>query len=224
MAKNKKIRIHIADDHLVLIDGLIAVLRSNPDFEVVGTSHNGQAIVEWFKENEADVMIMDINMPIMDGLEVLKYYEPTGLPAEIIVLSSYDDVKLIKEVLKMGVNSFLAKKCAAEHIIESILEVSKGNQFFSPGVQEKIIKSFSGFQHKTNSDWQDGTASSLITDREMEILKLIAQEYTSREISENLFISTNTVETHRKSLMKKLNMKSSLGLAKYALIHKLIDS
>ena len=221
MGKLKKIKVHIADDHKVLIDGIMAVLKTQSQIEVVGYSLNGQQVIDWFKSNTADVLVLDISMPEIDGLGVLDYFKTHTTLPNTIILSSYDDVKLVQEVLNMGARGFLAKKCAAEQIVDAILTVDNGDQYFSEEIKSKI---FSLFTRKTNaaSYTDDRTTYSSITDREKDVLKLISKEYSSREIAEELNISVNTVETFRKKLIKKLKVKNVVGLALYAHKHQII--
>ena len=220
--KTKTIRVHIADDHQILIDGIVAVLKNEEDIEVVGHSLNGQQVLDWFSENEADLLVLDINMPEVDGIEVLKKFQEIGKNISIIVLSSYDDVKLVKEVIKMGADGFLAKKCAGENIAQAIRTVSKGEQYFSESVQKDMLALISGKQAKKVPQNQDGIFVSSLTDRELEVLKLISYELNSREIAEKLNISTSTVDTYRKNLLKKLKVKNSVGLAMYAVKNKIV--
>ncbi|WP_306350984.1 response regulator [Flavobacterium sp. '19STA2R22 D10 B1'] len=219
---NTKIRIHLADDHQVLIDGLLAVLKTNKNFEVVGYSLDGENLVEEVCKNNIDILVMDINMPKKDGIEVLKEFSIQGFCSKVIVLSSYDDIKLIKEVLKLGASGYLTKQCAGENIIDAIIAVHKGEQYFSKAISDKIFSSFSGNNVKSSANI-NGQILSSITERELQILKLISQEYSGKEISEELFISTNTVETHRKNLIKKLNVRNTIGLVKFALKNNLIN-
>lgn len=215
------IRIYLADDHQVLIDGMLAVLKTNPKFDVVGYSLNGDLLLEKIAALKVDILIMDINMPVKDGIEVLKEFSAKGYCCKVIILSSYDDFKLIKEVLKLGVSGYLSKDCAGENIIEAILAVADGKQYFSNNIQDRMIQSFTG----NVSDPSNNNSLLLLplTDRELEILKLITQEYSGKEIGEELFISSNTVETHRKNLIKKLNVKNTIGLVKYAIKHNLVN-
>jgi DNA-binding NarL/FixJ family response regulator len=217
-----KIKIYIADDHQVLIDGMLAVLKNQENFEVVGFSLNGEDVLEKVCHKQADVLIMDINMPEKDGIQVLRDFNETGFPCKVIILSSYDDVKLIKEVIKLGASGYLTKQCAGENIVEAINSVNTGEQYFSSTVKDKIFYMLTG-----NSEIQTESIDDIIksiTTREGEILNLISQEKSGKEISELLFISPNTVETHRKNLMKKLNVKSSIGLVLFATKHNLIES
>ncbi|MBN8567051.1 MAG: response regulator transcription factor [Flavobacteriales bacterium] len=217
---SKKIRIYLADDHQVLIDGILAVLKTNPKIEVVGYSLNGMNLVDTVHQKKADILIMDINMPQKDGIEVLKEFSDKGFSCKVIVLSSYDDFKLIKEVLKLGASGYLSKQCAGDSIMEAIESVAAGQDYFSKNIQEKIFSSLTG---NTSASENYEITNTLLTDRELEILKLISMEYSGKEISEELFISANTVETHRKNLIKKLNVKNTIGLVKYAIKHNLIN-
>ncbi|MCF6222555.1 MAG: response regulator transcription factor [Flavobacteriaceae bacterium] len=216
-----KIKVHIADDHQILIDGVKAVLNIEPDIEVVGFSLNGIEVLDWFKNNNADVLILDINMPELDGIEVLKKIKKNKKVPEIIILSSYDDVKLVKEVLNMGAKGFVPKKSAGEHIVNAVYKVAEGNQYFTDDVKEKMMQTLLNGQVK-NEGSQDGVLISSLTKREVQVLKLVAQQYSTREIAEELHISESTVETHRKNLMKKVKVKNSVGLAIFALKNEVV--
>ena len=218
----KKIKVHIADDHQILIDGIIAVLSTEEDIEIVGYSLNGEDVLTWFAANEADVLILDINMPKVDGIAVLQNFKDTNFLQKVIVLSSYDEIKLIKEVLKIGALGFLAKKCAAENIIEAINTVNKGKQYFEKSIQDKLLKTFNSNITDKETFSSDGSFMSVLTPREIEVLHLIAKQYNTKEISEELHITINTVETHRKNLISKLNVKNVVGLAIYALKNNLV--
>jgi DNA-binding NarL/FixJ family response regulator len=216
-----KIRIYLADDHQVLIDGMLSMLKTNPKFEVAGYSLNGENLVEDVEKSKADVLVMDINMPIKDGIEVLREFATKGFSCKVIILSSYDDVKIIKEVLKLGANGYLSKQSAGENIIEAINVVANGEEYFSQSIRDRIFESFPKIPQQSYIN--EAMPLSSITERELEVLKLITMEYSGTQIGEELNISTNTVETHRKNLIKKLNVKTTIGLVKYALKHNLIN-
>jgi len=211
-----KIKIHLIDDHQIIIDGLLAVLKLEDDFQVVGFSLNGESIYERLTANNADVVIMDINMPDIDGIDILKDFQKKGIPCKIIVLSSHDEIKLIKEVLSLGANGYLSKKCAGENIAEAVRKVHGGEQYFCDSIKEKMLTSFS-----SNKSVDDEPRKS-ITKRELEILQLVVKEFTTKEISEQLTISINTIDTHRKNIMRKLEVKNTIGLVKYAIKHDLV--
>ncbi|MGH2665443.1 response regulator [Flavobacterium sp.] len=217
-----KIKIHLADDHQVLIDGMLAVLKTNNDFEVVGFSLNGENLVDRVAKNGTDILVMDINMPEKDGIQVLREFNEKGFTCKVIILSSYDDAKLIKEVIKLGASGYLTKQCAGENIIDAIKTVADGEQYFSSTIKDKIFNIFTN--NSQNHAMNPEEIISSITARELEILNLISQEKSGKDISEMLDISVNTVETHRKNLMKKLNVKSSVGLVIFAAKHNLIEN
>ena len=161
-------------------------------------------------------------MPELDGIGVLKALKKNKKRRpEIIVLSSYDDVKLVKEVLSMGAKGFVPKKSAGEHIVNAVYKVAGGNQYFTDDVKEKMMQTLLNGQPK-NEGSQDGVLISSLTKREVEVLKLVAQQYSTREIAEELIISESTVETHRKNLMKKVKVKNSVGLAIFALKNEVV--
>jgi len=218
----EKIKVYIADDHQLLIDGIVAVLGSEKNIEVVGYSLNGESVINWFKTNTADILILDINMPKIDGVGVLQYFFKNNFQQKVIILSSYDDTKLIKEVLKIGASGFLAKKCAAENIIEAINVVYSGEQYFSKSIQDKLIATFTNNAIKNNRESIESSFFNSLTPREIEVLKLIAAQYNSKEIGKLLHISINTVETHRKNLISKLNVKNVVGLAIYAVKNNIV--
>ncbi|WP_413997818.1 response regulator [Flavobacterium sp. W1B] len=217
-----KIRIHLADDHQVLIDGMRTLLQTVPNFEVVGFSLDGSTLFEEVTNNKADILVLDISMPKKDGIEVIREFAENGFPCKVIILSSYDDLKIVKEVMKLGVSSYLTKQCAGENIVEAIQAVSNGLEYFSKSVREKIFNTATKNISKLNK--QKPNINSLLTERELEIITLIALEYSGKEISEQLFISTNTVETHRKNIIKKLNAKNTISLVKFAIKNNLIKS
>jgi len=217
---NPKIKIHLADDHQVLIDGLTNLLQTVPNFEVAGSSLDGTTVYQDVLADNADVLILDISMPKKDGIETLKEFNEKQSSCKVIILSSYDDLKIIKEVMKLGAKAYLTKNCAGENIIEAVEAVYHGQEYFSDAVREKIFHTF-----MDNPKLNQNTAieNPLLSPREIEIITLIALEYSGKEISEKLFISSHTVETHRKNIMKKLNIKSTIGLVKYALKNNLIN-
>jgi DNA-binding NarL/FixJ family response regulator len=220
----EKIRVHIADDHKILIDGIKAVLKTENSIEVVGQSLNGIDVLNWFETgNTCDVLVLDINMPKMDGIEVLRSLEEKEITHKTIVLSSYDDMKLVKEVLKMGADGFLAKKCAGEHIVQAIKSVNAGEQYLGQSVQDQLVASIKGVNPSLDNQYLDGIHVSSLTEREKEVLRLISQEMSSIEIADKLCVSKHTILTYRKSLMKKLKVKNVVGLAMYAMKNNMVE-
>jgi DNA-binding NarL/FixJ family response regulator len=216
------IKVHLADDHQILIDGITRLLQNHSGYEVVGTSLNGNGISDAVAKNKADILVLDISMPEKDGIEVLKELKEKKSSCKIIFLSSYDDLKIVKEVMKMGASGYLTKQCAGENIVEAIQTVFQGEEYFCDIVRENIFNSAKKNipQLLTNKS----TLISTLTQREIEIITLIALEYSGKEISEQLYISTNTVETHRKNIVKKLKAKNTISIVKFAIKNNLIKS
>jgi two-component system invasion response regulator UvrY len=216
-----KIKVHIADDHKILIEGIIAVINTDDDIEVEGYSLTGKQVIEWINSNSADILILDINMPEYDGIEVLKFFKQKKITQKVIILSSYDDVKLVQEMINLGANGFLSKDSAGLHIIEAINVVHNGDQYFSNGIKNNLLKLYTGKNVKSGNR-PESTILNSLTPREIEVLKLITDEYSSPEIANKLNISQSTVDTYRKSLLKKTNVKNSIGLAMYAVKNNII--
>ncbi|MDA9328269.1 response regulator transcription factor [Flavobacteriaceae bacterium] len=217
----EKIQVHIADDHKILIEGIVAVINTESDIEIEGFSLTGKAVIDWAEDHSADILILDINMPIYDGIEVLKFFKIKKINLKVIILSSYDDVKLVQEMINLGASGFLSKDSAGQHIVEAIRTVHAGEQYFSNTVKNNLLKLYTGKNVKLGQRPQSTIVNSL-TDRETEVLKLISQEYSSPEIAQILNISQSTVDTYRKSLLKKTNVKNAVGLAMYAVKNKII--
>ncbi|MEZ7945046.1 MAG: response regulator transcription factor [Flavobacteriaceae bacterium] len=217
----EKIQVHIADDHKILIEGIVAVINTEDDIEIEGYSLNGKEVIDWAEDHSADILILDINMPIYDGIEVLKFFKIKKINQKVIILSSYEDVKLVQEMINLGANGFLSKDSAGQHIVEAIRTVHEGEQYFSDTIKNNLLKLYTGKNVRPGQRPQSTIANSL-TDRETEVLKLISQEYSSPEIAQILNISQSTVDTYRKSLLKKTNVKNAVGLAMYAVKNKII--
>jgi len=178
-------------------------------------------VIEWAQNSTADILILDINMPELDGIEVLKFFKKKGIKIKTIILSSYDDVKLVEEMLALGANGYISKDSASEHIIDAIKAVHSGEQFFSNSIKDELLKIFTGKKVDPKKR-PESTISNLLTTREIEVLKLISKEHSSPEIAEILNISQSTVDTYRKNLLKKTNVKNSVGLAMYAVKNKIV--
>ena len=217
----EKIQVHIADDHKILIEGIVAVINTESDIEIEGYSLTGKEVIDWAEDHYADILILDINMPEYDGIEVLKFFKIKKINLKVIILSSYDDVKLVQEMINLGASGFLSKDSAGQHIVEAIRTVHAGEQYFSDTVKNNLLKLYTGKNVKLGQRPQSTIVNSL-TDRETEVLKLISQEYSSPEIAQILNISQSTVDTYRKSLLKKTNVKNAVGLAMYAVKNKII--
>ncbi|CAM1366507.1 Two component transcriptional regulator, LuxR family [Tenacibaculum sediminilitoris] len=215
----KKIKVHIADDHKILIDGVIALLNTEDDIEVEGFSLTGRQVINWSSKNTADVLVLDINMPEMDGIEVLKAFKKRNTNIKTIILSSLSDPKLVQEMIALGANGFVDKSRANEQIIDAIKVVHNGIQYISEDIKVKLLNLYaSDAKEKEQAEFLHGD----LTEREIAVLKLIAKEKSSNEIAEKLNVSIKTVETYRSNLYKKLKVKNVVGLAMYAVRNKIV--
>ncbi len=218
---NRKIQVHVADDHKILIEGIVAVISTDQDIEIEGYSLTGRDVINWSKKNHADILILDINMPVYDGIEVLKFFKNKNFNVKVIILSSYDDVNLVKEMMNLGASGFLSKDSAGEHIIKAIKAVYKGEQYFSDVIKNNLLKLYMGKDVQAGIR-PESTIINSLTDREIEVLKLITKEYSSPQIAELLSLCQSTVDTYRKNLLKKTNAKNAVGLAMYAVKNNLV--
>ena len=217
----RKIQVHVADDHKILVEGIIAVINTEKEIEIEGYSLTGKEVIDWSVCNTADILILDINMPHYDGIEVLKLFKLNDINIKVIILSSYDDVKLVQELINLGASGFLSKDSAGEHIINAIKAVYRGEQYFSDTIKNNLLKLFTKKDVKLGNR-PESTIVNILTNRETEVLKLISQEHSSLEIASILNISQSTVDTYRKNLLKKTNVKNSVGLVMYAVKNKII--
>ena len=218
-----KIKVHIADDHKILIEGIIALIKTDDSLEVDGYSLTGKELLDWVSKNEIDVLILDISMPVIDGIEVLKYLKRKNIPHKTILLSSYDDVQIVKKVLQLGALGYLSKSSASQHLLKAIKTVINNDQYFSNDIQKDLLYLYGNSSpKKINAKDLEIDLVEPLTEREIEVLKLIAKEYNSIEIADLLIISKHTVESHRKSILRNLNVKNSIGIAMFAVKHNMI--
>lgn len=217
----EKIQVHVADDHKILIEGIIAVVNTDDGIEIEGYSLTGEEVLNWARENTADILILDINMPVYDGITVLRKLKEESIQLGIIILSSYDDTKFVQKVLDLGASGFINKGSAGEHILKAIKAVHSGKQYFSDEIRDNLIKALTvgGVEE---GEKPDSAIALSLTDREIEVLKLIVKEHSTIEIADVLNISVNTVETYRKSLLKKTKAKNAVGLAVFAVNNNII--
>jgi len=219
---NQKIKIALVDDHKILLDGIEALLIQKNELEIIAKAVSGNDLIQKINIEEIDIIIMDINMKDKDGIQVLKDITKQGFNGHCIFLSSYDDLKLVNEATEAGAKGYVTKASATEFLEEAIKIVQEGEIYYSPDVKERIFKAFAkSSKNQTNDNQEQGVLRQL-TEREREVLKLIAQEYTSEEIAKKLYIAKSTVDTHRKNLIHKLKVKNAVGLGLFAERHGLI--
>ncbi len=202
------INLLIADDHQVVIDGLRSLLSLEADFNVVGEALNGKMVLEGLKDQKVDVVLLDINMPVMDGIETAKLMREHYPDVKILILTMYNKPEFIRNILEAGASGYVLKNAGKEELIDAIRKVEKGEDYFSLSVTKTMMESF-----KSGSD----SNKVELTKRERGVLTLIAEGDKTSEIAEKLLISTHTVDTHRYNLLSKLNIKNTAGLVRYAI-------
>ena len=212
----KKIRIYIVDDHQIMIDGIKALLANSADHEVVGQQTNPFLAIDDLPLKNADILITDISMKEMSGIELAKKMRELLPDLKILALSMYSDRETISEMLLAGINGYVLKNTGMEELVAALTKIAAGQQFFSEEVTAEMMKTFSQPKLPQQKDVVNLTA------RELEIVKLIAEEYSNAQIGDKLFISERTVETHRKNIFRKTNTKSVAGLVKFAIGNKLL--
>lgn len=214
-----KIRIILADDHAVLRSGLKSLLNSDPQFEVVGEAENGIEAISSVKSLAPDVLILDLSMPDMNGIDCIKEIRSRGLTCPILVLSMYDDEEYIKEVMRSGANSYVLKKSADTELMESIIKIHKGKRYLS----EKLSQSLLNNLLYNDSDTYDlKHPYKVLSVREREVLRFLALGHTNSEIANTLSLSPKTIDTYRSRIMNKLNIHKKSDLVNYAIQYKLI--
>jgi DNA-binding NarL/FixJ family response regulator len=199
--------------------GIRALLEKAGDVYVIGEASNGQEAVDMTQELRPDVLIMDIMMPRMNGIQAAEYIQGLKLPTNILILSMYADEGFVHQALKYGVKGYVLKSSASDELLQAVRSTANGQKFLSNPISEILVES----AMKPHPSYQtDGMLSSL-SPREKEILQLIAEEHTSNEIANLLFISVKTVEKHRAKLMEKLNVRNIAGLVRMAVKFHLVD-
>lgn len=206
----EKIKVLIADDHQIMLDGLKAILGKDRSLTVVGTARNGLEVLEFLKREPVDVLLLDLQMPVMDGLETTLHAKKVLPDLKIIMLTTNDEGSIITSLFKAGATGYLLKNASKEYLIQGIKDAHEGKKVISTHLTEKMIESLTD-----DPKVKEGTIP-MITKREIEVVKLIAQEYTTQEIADKLFVSTNTVATHKRNLFVKMDVKNSVGMIKKA--------
>ena len=210
----KPITLMIADDHKLFAEGLSAILSTQPNFKVIGMAANGKEILHLLNHQQPDILILDLNMPVLDGEIAAEKIRQLFPAVKIMVLSMYHTTKLVAKLEGIGVKAFVQKDTDADTLFKIIIGIWNGEKYF-----EKIKSEVQPSSTFNNTDHFQ--KSHNLTAREMEILKLISDDYTSQQIAQKLFIALNTVDTHRKNMAQKLNVTGKAGLLKFALENKL---
>jgi DNA-binding NarL/FixJ family response regulator len=216
----KKITVLLAEDHAVVRQGLRTLLETEGHCEVVGQAQTGREAVKLAATLRPDVILMDIAMPVLNGLEATRQILATNPAAKVVILSAHSDDEYIESMTAAGAAGFLEKQTSAEILAKAIHEVAQGKSFFSPAIAKRIADG------KKRSLDRDGLAkpnSVRLTSREAEVLQLVAEGAANKQVAAELGISIKTVEKHRQHLMDKLNIHETAGLTRYAIAHGIIE-
>lgn len=217
----KPITVLLAEDHMIVREGLRALLKLETDIKIVGEAENGRQAVSLVSQLGPDVVVMDIAMPLLNGLEATRQILQTAPSTKVLMLSAHSDDAYVEQVMALGASGYLIKQTAAHVLPEAIREIQQGRTFFSPSISRRI----KNHDRKTPARGHpSGKNASLLTSRESEVLQLIAEGKANKQTADELHISIKTVEKHRQSLMHKLNIHDTAGLTRHAIAAGIIES
>ncbi len=217
--KHNLIEIVIADDHTIVRQGLRKLLEEEDDLKITGEAMNGREAVQKVQELKPDIIIMDIAMPVLNGIEAARQIKQSFLKTKIIILSMHDHTRYIRELLSIGVSGYLLKNAVSDDIIQAIKAAVKGETFLSPSISSRLIEDYVGMNQKTSQDELYNT----LTNREREVFQMMVEGYTTKKISEILCLSPSTIKSHRSNIMEKLKMENISKLIQYAIHLGIID-
>jgi two-component system response regulator NreC len=206
------LRIFLADDHVVLREGLRSLVNAQSDMMVVGEAGNGRTALQQAREIQPDVVIMDVSMPDLNGIQVTERLKRSCQKIMVLILTAHDDGGYLRQLLEVGASGYVLKKAAADDLIKAIRVVSAGGVYLDPSLAGKVVGGYLGKRGLRNN-----SARNEISERESEVLRLVAWGYTNKEVAGYLRISVKTVETHKANLMQKLDLKSRVEIVRYAL-------
>lgn len=219
MSLSKTVRILLADDHTIVRQGLARLLEEQPDLTVVGEATNGQAAIDKALELNPDMIIMDIAMPLLNGIEAAKKVRKKMPECKILILSMYSHEHYIHQVLETGISGYLLKDSSGQEIIRAIRAAMKNETIMSPSISQKLENARLAPQKKLTREKRYESLSN----REREVFQLIAEGFSSKQITETLCISMSTVKTHRARIMEKLGLDSPVQLGRFAIKLGLVD-
>src|SRR5258707_8938376 len=215
----RKVSVLLVDDHTVVRQGLRALLSAEEDIEVIGEAENGRQAVMLARKTPPDVVVMDVAMPLLNGLEATRQILKALPSSKVLVLTSYGDDECVQQLMQAGASGYLIKQTAANDLLKAIREVQRGNAFFSPSIAKRLRDQC----REAFSSGQPARKSVDLTSREGEVLQLIAEGSSNKQIAAELAISIKTVEKHRQQVMNKLNIHDVAGLTRYAISKGLIE-
>ena len=208
----------IADDHRVFREGMVSILENTGEIKVVAQAQDGKEVMEKLKQVKPELILMDISMGEAGGIETTKLVKVHYPDVKVLVLSMHSESSYIVKMLEAGASGYLLKDAGSSELINAIKAVAEGHTYFSSQVSATLVDQL--VKGKKPAERKEGVQ---LTKREIEVLRLIAEEYSNSEIAEKLFISIRTVDTHRRNLLEKLGLKNTAGLVKYAIKHGIVE-
>lgn len=204
-------KIFIVDDHQMVVDGLKLLIGGIPDFEVIGESNTPEKVPAALDALSPDILLTDINMAGMSGVELTRIIKRTKPNIKVLALSMFGDSQVVAEMMDAGVNGFILKNTGRGELEDALRKIAAGQDYFSADITRHLVRSY-----------KDNVEGNHLTDREIEIVRMIEKEMSNKQIADKLFISERTVETHRKNILRKTNTQTVVGLLKYAYERKII--
>ncbi len=211
---NYKSRVLLVDDHAIFLEGVKSLLRRNEKIEIIGTARDGQQAKEMLEQTAVDLLITDINMPKLDGMELTRIAKASFPSIKVLVLTVFGDGEVIREIMRTDAEGYLLKSAGRREFFAAIDQIIDGGTYYSKKVLSSLMQELESLNN---------TDKTLLTPREQEILSLVCEELSSHQIADRLFISPRTVETHRKNIMAKTESKSIVGLIRYAFTHGFVS-
>ncbi|HLX12919.1 MAG TPA: response regulator transcription factor [Bacteroidota bacterium] len=218
----KKIRLIFADDHSVVRNGLRSLFKSSKDFSIVGEANDGEAAIAIASERNPDVVILDISMPKLNGIEATKLLKQRFPAMKVLILTIHEDEAYINQMIRAGANGYILKNAEKNEILAAVRTVVNEGSFFGPDVSKMMIDKF--IQRARTDKEEKVPSDQILTKREIEVLGLISQGLSNRQIADKLSLSLNTINTHRANIMQRLDIHETATLVRYALQHGFADS
>jgi len=214
------LKVLVIDDHKLIRDAIISYFEDDSEYEVVGEASNGNEGIAFLNDNEADIALVDINMPEMNGIEATKIISKQFSSTKVLALTMMNDNQHVKKMMNAGASGYVLKNCSREELITAMKTISTGDIYYSPEVTQTVMQNLA---RKKVLKSPNLVVDMPLTDREIEVLGLIVKEYSNQEIADTLFISLRTVDAHKRNLLEKTGSKNTAGLVLYAVNRQLFD-
>ena len=217
----KKTTVLIADDHEIVREGTAALIRKETNFEVCGLARDGKEAVEMADKLQPDILVLDVTMPELDGVEVVRQVRRQSRKTRILIFSALQSEEVMRELFRAGIKSYIRKGDPASQLVAALHSLAEDKPFFTPGVSDLL---FARFLHDESTTTKSAAAEETLSPREREILRLVAQGGTNKTVAASLGVSTRTVETHRAAIMRKLHASSTAELVRYAIRNGIVEA